>query len=135
MRKAEKELNQAHVAQQQAEKAINQNDEPQRVQDLVNDLQDAVKAVLNKEVALTRVHEYYHLLDMDFQSINEKREEVLQDRLAAEVEKVAGELEELKGFFATAEEEKKTWDAEDARLRKVRTDMDAADSTADEAAK
>lgn len=77
MRRAEKQLNEAHVAQQQAEKAINQNQDPQRVQDLINDLQDAVKAVMDKEIGLTRVHEYYHLLDMDFQAINAKRDEVL----------------------------------------------------------
>jgi hypothetical protein len=82
---------------------------------------------MDKEIALTRVHEFYHLLDMDFQRINKQRDEVLQDRFKAEVEKAGDELEELKGFFKTAEESKKTWDDEDARLRKERSDMDNAD--------
>lgn len=83
---------------------------------------------MDKEIALTRVHEFYHLLDMDFQRINEKRDEVLQDRLKAEVEKAGEELQELKGFFETAEESKKTWDDEDKRLRKARSDMDGDES-------
>ena len=41
MRKADKELNEAYVAFQQAEKAISRNEEPQAVYDLIQALRDA----------------------------------------------------------------------------------------------
>lgn len=47
-------MNEANQAVQAAEKAINNNEDPQEVYDLVNNLRDARTTLENKEIALQR---------------------------------------------------------------------------------
>lgn len=76
-RKGDKALNEAYVAMQQAEKAISQNQDMQAVYDLINTLRDAQELVDDKQLKIDRINEYYHLLHMEFERLNNARDEVL----------------------------------------------------------
>lgn len=70
-------MNEAYVAMQQAEKAISQNQDMQAVYDLINTLRDAQDNVDDKQLEIDRINEYYHLLHMEFERLNNARDEVL----------------------------------------------------------
>lgn len=132
MRKAEKALNNAYNLQNKAEQAINQNQDPQAVWDLMQTVKDAYENTLEKEVTLARVREEFHLLDAEFQRVNEKRDETFRQQLETEVNQAAGELEGLEGIFNTAKEAKETYDAELTRLQGLRSAMDTDASATDQ---
>lgn len=63
--------------------------------------------------------------------IHEARELVLAGRLEAELGIAEGEFDVLKGTWEDAKEAKDTYDTEEARLKKVRSDMDTDDTKTD----
>jgi hypothetical protein len=68
-----------------AQFAIEDNTDPEAIQDLIQALQDANTKVSNKEKKLTRAEEYYNLLQADFDRLNQERDGVLAERLTAEI--------------------------------------------------
>lgn len=124
MRKAEKALNQAYNRQNKAEQAINQNQDPAEVYDLMQEVKDAYKNTLDKEIALERVREEFHLLDAEFQRVNEKRDATFRKMLETELETAAGELEGLVETYNTAKGDKEGYDAVEKKLREERAAMD-----------
>jgi uncharacterized protein with von Willebrand factor type A (vWA) domain len=82
---------------------------------------------MDKELRLARLYEFEHLLHMQINEAHEKNDEKFREMVQREVDKAVAELEDLKGVFDSAEEVKKQWDDEDARLRKDRSDMDSGD--------
>ena len=132
LRKADKELNEAYIAFQQAEKAVSRNQDPQAVYDLIQTLRDAQEGVDAKELQLVRRQEYMNLLYADYDMINQAREAVLADKLMKEVEKAAGELTELETVMNTALAAKDAWETEDARLRAARAALDTDTSATDD---
>lgn len=135
MRKAEKDLNNAHVAVQQADKAINQNQDPQAVYDLIQTLKDAYMTSLDKEFDLVRKQAFMDILYQDFVRLNEARDQVLRDRLNAELAVATGELDGLKETYNTAKTAKDTWDAEDVTLKAARAALDTQTPAAEQSAK
>lgn len=130
MRKAEKDLNNAHVAQQQADKAINQNQDPQAVYDLIQTLRDAYMNAIEKEFELIRKQAFMDIIYNDFVQMNQARDQVLKDRLDAELEVSAGELQGLVELFNTAKTAKDTYDTEEQALKDARAALDTADPPA-----
>lgn len=67
--------------------------------------------------------------------LHEARELVLAGRLEAELAIAEGEFDVLKGTWEDAKADKDTYDTEEARLKKIRSDMDIDGSTATDAEK
>jgi hypothetical protein len=79
---------------------------------------------LEKEIALERVREEFHLLDAEFQKANEKRDATFKKLLDAELETAAGELFGLNEAFATAKVNKDAYDTTEQKLKDERAAMD-----------
>lgn len=84
---------------------------------------------MDKELKLARLYEFEHLLHMQINEAHEKNDQKFREKVQREVDKAVEELDELKGVFDSAEEVKRQWEEEDARLRNVRNDMDNNDKT------
>jgi predicted nucleic acid-binding Zn-ribbon protein len=91
---------------------------------LVNALRDASEAVVDKEFLLIRAQEYERLLNEDYNRINQARDQVLKDRLDADIATAAGELEGLVTAFNTATTAKAAFDAELQALKDARAALD-----------
>lgn len=61
---------------------------------------------------------------MENDNANKDRDEELKRQLEKEVQKVEGELDDLKGLFGQAEEAKATFDAEETRLKGILTTLE-----------
>lgn len=114
---------------------MSQNQDPERVGELVQAVREANENIMDKELRLIRLREYEHLLYQEFDVQNQLNEERFKQEIEAEVEKATEELRELKGFFESAEEAKSQWEAEDTRLRGIVEANNAEGSDATEAKK
>jgi hypothetical protein len=66
MQKAEKAFNTAHSTLSKAEAALTKNKVPSAISKLLQDIDDAKKAVEQKEISLDRLSEYTSLLEKEF---------------------------------------------------------------------
>lgn len=78
---------------------------------------------------MVRVQEYFHLLDQDYQMLNQARDNVLRERLDAEIAKAAGELAGLNEVMNTAKTAYDTFEVELQALKDARAALDT-DTTA-----
>jgi hypothetical protein len=128
-------LNEAYTAKEDAEKAITVNEEAANVVDLVNALRDAQQNIITKELALARLHEFQHKLSEELQKLEKDREDVLADRLTADLAVSEGEFEGLNEIYKTAKKAKDDYDTRETELRDARTAMDDPNSGATQAQK
>lgn len=129
LRKADKALNEAYTAKQAAERAITENQNPQAVYDLVQALRDADEAIVSKEMRHHRLNSFREALFEELTRLDEARNEVLAERLTAEIGIAEGEFDAFKTTWEEKKADKDTYDAEETRLREARAAMDTDGST------
>lgn len=117
MRRASKKLNEAIQAQQQADKAISLNKDPEMVWDLMYALRDQFENVMEKDLELIRINAFYDALHEEFVKANDRRDYTLAQQLEDELERAQYELSELERFLGEAEEIKDNWITRDENLR------------------
>lgn len=87
-------------------------------------VKDAYENTLEKEIALERIREEQHLLNMEFTRANDKRDNTVREKLEAELEVAAGELKGFEDTYNTLKADKDKYDEEEKKLMDERAAMD-----------